>query len=613
MATTPDRPEKRDQLSQDLEEQRGDSALRARELRRTLALLLQHPGLLAFGLLLVLVATAAALFEPRLLGQAIDEAILPRDEPRLVRIALIFLVVEALRVGATIGQSYCFTLLGQRVMQKLRLDLLSRLQRLPVSLLDRTPAGRLVTRVTNDIASLAEMFSAGFVTILMNVLTVLGILAWLFVLDFRLALVALAVFPVLLAAAIFFSGRLRVAYREARSRLSSLNAFLAENLMGIRVMQLFGRESRQHARFSEVNESYTEAQVATVRTFALFQPSITWASGVAMTGVVAYGGVLAYEGRLAVGVLVSFFAYVLSVFQPIREIADKWNLFLSGMASAERIFSMLDWPVEDESGVGEIDRERLPKLGGEIVFEDVWFRYGSDEDTQAQGGGEGSTWVLRGLSFTIPGGTRLGVVGHTGAGKSTLISLLLRFYEPTRGRILLDGRELSSYDRRELRARIGMIQQDVFLFSGSIEDNIDLFRGDSGEQQSHGGRELSERGGNLSMGERQRIAFLRARAARPDLWILDEATSNVDSTTEAEISAMLRQEAEGCTQILVAHRLATIRDADLILVLHHGQLIESGTHVELLRQKGAYARMVALQRIESARSPVSAQASSQLV
>ncbi len=585
----PSRPD-----TDELEEQSGGRKIQARELRRLLGLLCAHPALLWGGLALVLLATGAALLEPRLFGYAIDEAIIPRNESKLVELAIVFLVIECVRAASTIGQGYLFTLLGQRVMQELRLALLSHLQRLPMSLYDRTPAGKLVTRVTNDIGSLAEMFSAGFVTIVTNILTVLGILVWLILLDAKLAIVAMAIFPVLVGFAVYFSARLRIAYREARSRLSSLNAFLAENIMGMRVVQLFVRESRQLDRFSRVNESYTEAQIGSVRVFAFFQPSITWASGIAMAAVVAVGGHRAYQDEIPVGVLVAFFAYVLTVFQPIREIADKWNLFLSGMASAERIFSILDWPVEGEQTrlrdpLRPIRREGLPALLGEIVFENVWFAYVDEQ------------WVLKDFSCRISAGSRVGVVGHTGAGKSTLISLLLRFYEPGRGRILLDGRDLRDYDRRELRARIGMIQQDVFLFSGSLRENIDLFRDDVSAVELPPGlaeKELYERGVNLSMGERQRLAFYRARAARPDFWILDEATANVDSSTEQEISSLLRSEASGRTQILVAHRLATIRDADLILVLHQGQLLESGRHEELMAARGLYAKMVELQRIE---------------
>jgi ABC-type multidrug transport system fused ATPase/permease subunit len=435
------------------------------------------------------------------------------------------------------------------------------------------------------------MFSAGFVTILVNILTVIGIMCWLFALDARMAVAALVIFPFLLAASVYFSGKLRIAYREARARLSAFNASLAENLMGMRVVQLFGREKRQLERLGEINESYAQAQIGSVRVFAFFQPSITWATGISMAAVIAYGGRKAMlpleQGGIAPGVLVAFFAYVLTIFQPIREIADKWNLFLSGMASAERIFSILDWPVEMDpfrevqSGPGSIR--------GDIVFENVWFAY------------EGENWVLKDFSLHIRPGMRIGVVGHTGAGKSTLISLLLRFYEPGRGRILVDGRDLREWDKRELRSRIGMIQQDVFLFSGTVAENITLFKpGRDAVIEKSGFADrgaLYERGVNLSMGERQRIAFLRACAAEPDLWILEEATSNVDSRTELEISRELERAARGKTQLLVAHRLATVRDCDLILVLHQGELVEAGRHDELVRTGGTYSRLVALQQL----------------
>lgn len=569
----------------------SSSRASTREFRRLLGYLSRHRPLFWGGVLLILAATAAGLLEPRLFGYAVDEAVIPKDLGRLQKLALAFLGVEIVRVLATVGQSLIFTLLGQRVMQDLRQELLSHLQRLPVTTFDQNPAGRLVTRVTNDIGSLAEMFSAGFVTILVNILTVAGIVGWLFVLDSKLALLSLVIFPFLLGASVYFSGKLRVAYREARARLSAFNASLAENLMGMKVVQLFGREKRQLERLAAINESYAQAQIGSVRVFAFFQPSITWATGISMALVIAYGGrkamLPASEGGIAPGVLVAFFAYVLTIFQPIREIADKWNLFLSGMASAERIFSILDWPVEMKPF-----ESHLPAPGtlkGDLRFEGVWFAY----DTE--------NWVLKDFSLHIRPGMKVGVVGHTGAGKSTLVSLLLRFYEPQRGRILVDGRDIREWDRRVLRSRIGMIQQDVFLFSGSIAENITLFKPGVDEAVDLSGfasrGELYERGVNLSMGERQRIAFMRAKASEPDLWILDEATSNVDSRTEIEISRELELAARGKTQLLVAHRLATVRECDLILVLHQGELVEAGRHDELVQAKGTYSKLVALQQL----------------
>jgi ATP-binding cassette subfamily B protein len=581
---------------------------------RILALIGKHRGAVAIGAALILSGTAAALLEPRIFGYAIDEAIVPRDWPRLRQLTLIYAVVVAARVGSLIAQSYLFEWLGQRVMQELRVRLFSHLQRLPVAVFDRQPAGRLLTRVTNDVASLGEMFSAGFVSMISNALMVLGIFAWLIALDTRLGLIAASVFPVLVAVSVYFSRLLRGAYRDARTRLSALNAFLAENLGGMKVVHLFNRQGKHLARFDRVNQWYTDAQVSTVRVYAFFQPAITIASGLSIALVIRYGGLEVHDGRLEIGVLVAFFSYVMTVFQPIREIADKWNVFLSGMISAERIFSILSWPTElDEpvaAGAALAEAEPYADLRGHIVFENVWFAYEGEPGHER--------WVLRDFSLEIRPGSRVGIVGHTGAGKTTLISLLTRFYEPQRGRILLDGRDLREYDKRRLRASIGLIQQDAFVFSGTVQENITFWRDPASpgakaarealEEVGFGRwwegegarRELRERGANLSMGEKQVLAFGRAVAARPSLWILDEATASLDSATEQKLQSALARVSRGHTSILIAHRLATVRDAGQILVLHKGALQEHGTHDELVRLGGLYARLYRFQQAQEA-------------
>ncbi len=594
----PKRELREDRESSEFDE-KEPQGVRPRELRRLIGYVVRHRGPFWGGMGLILVATAAALLEPRLLGMAIDDAIIPGDIQELRTIAAVFLLVECVRVSSTIAQGYCFARLGQAVMQDLRLAVFSHLQRLPVSVHDKNPAGRLVTRVTNDISALAEMFSAGFVSIIANGLTVLGISVWLFALDLKLAAVALGVFPFLIWTSIYFSARLRIAYRDARSKLSALNAFLAENIAGMRVVHLFNRERVHLKRFSRVNHSYTEAQEGSIRIFAVFQPTITLATGVAMAGVVWYGGGRAATGTLQLGVLVAFFSYVLSLFQPIREIADKWNLFLSGMASAERIFSVLDWPTETREDEIREPAEPIAGLKGKIVFENVWFAY------------SGEDWVLKNFSLVVEPGQRIGVVGHTGAGKTTLMSLLMRYYEPQKGRILLDGKDLRDYGRRSLRASIGMIQQDVFLFSGTIEENIRLWKTDGAGASAKASRdfpefpilqkllenpkELHERGVNLSTGERQMIAFARALEVDPAIWILDEATANVDSDSERQLERALATFSSGRTALLIAHRLATVQSADQILVLHRGELVERGKHGELMNLGGIYARMYDLQ------------------
>jgi ATP-binding cassette subfamily B multidrug efflux pump len=563
--------------------------------------ILAHRKPLVVGCVMIVLGTAATLLEPYLFGYAIDHAILPKNWHLLVRLTTIFFGLTTLRITMMIGQAYAFEFLGQRVTRDLRIRLFSHLQRLPISVYDRTPAGKLLTRVTNDIASMGDMFSAGFVSMISNILIVLGLLAGLLILDLKLGLITISVFPPMIVASVYFSYRLKISYREARSKLSALNAFLAENLMGMKVVHLFNRQRLHLKRFNRINQWYSDAQIGTVKVFALFQPTITLASGIAVALVIAFGSRGGPDG-LKVGVLVTFFSYALAAFQPIREIADKWNVFLSGMASVERVFSILSWPVEKEES-SSVTVQPLPNIKGHIVFENVWFAY--------QSGADGEHWVLKDFSLEIRPGARVGIVGHTGAGKTTLISLLMRFYEPQRGRILLDGKDLRDYDKSALRATIGIIQQDAFLFSGSYVDNITFWAGrkvspeienllkEAGcERWLEKTESLQERGSNVSMGERQILAFTRALDKNPSIWILDEATANMDSNSEALLSASLERASHGRTSILIAHRLATVRKADLIIVLHKGVMIEKGTHDELLDQNGLYARLYRYQRAE---------------
>lgn len=546
------------------------------------------------GALLVISGTAATLYEPRLFGHAIDQAILPKDYPLLGKLTALYFGLIVLRIAAMIGQQYVFEILTQRLMQKLRLRIFSLYQRLPIATYDRTPVGRLITRLTNDTSSMSEMFSGGFVTFFGNILFILGSIIWILALNWRLALIALSVLPILLYFSVRFSRRLIDAYRDSRMRISSLNAFLAENILGMKVVHLFNRIPLHFSRFREVNESYANSQVAAIRVYAYFQPLITWCSGAGVALVLAFGGAMALGEQITPGELVTFISFLLALFQPVREVVDKWTVFLSGMTSAERIYGLLEWETElSESEANEevLRHKDSPRLQGRIEFENVWFAY------------EGENWVLRDLSVVFEPGTRIGIVGHTGAGKTTLISLLLRFYEPNRGRILIDGKELHEYSKRELRDRIGIIQQDVFLFSGKISDNIELWQsGQRGSESTHAALKrmgflknpdtmLDERGSNLSMGERQILSFARAIEKDPDLWILDEATANVDSDTETKFGHALDEETKGKTLVMIAHRLATIRKSDLILVLHKGQLVEKGDHLSLLKSGGYYSRL----------------------
>lgn len=568
----------------------------------------RHRKYLILGCFAILIGTCAALAEPRLFGYAIDEAIIPRRGDLLTRFTLIFFCVIVIRMVSTISQGYLFEILGQKVTQELRCQLFSHVQRLQMHDLDRNPAGKLLTRVTNDVATLGEMFSGGIVSMFSNALMVIGILAWLFVLDTRLGLIASSVFPFLVAASVYFSLKLKASYREARTKLSALNAFLAENLLGMRVVHLFNRKSLHMSRFERLNQWYSDAQIDTVRVFAVFQPTITLSAGISVALVIWFGGKAAQMEEIKIGVLFAYFSYVLSLFQPIRELADKWNVFLSGLASAERIFSILDWPVESDSSSPESRQD----LKGHIVFDHVWFSYHHAPAEQLDGH---ERWTLKDFSLEILPGQKVGIVGHTGAGKSTLMSLLMRFYEPQRGRILLDGRDIREYDRRALRASIGIVQQDVFIFSGSFKDNITFWGSVSDDallSQEIGSASLSdphrmlqEKGSNLSMGEKQVLAFARAHAADPAIWVLDEATANMDSETERAVQKTLDTASAGKTVIFIAHRLATVKNCDLIIVLHKGNVVEKGTHGDLVAANGLYARLNRLQESEDNRlSPV---------
>ncbi|MGK5086730.1 ABC transporter ATP-binding protein [Bdellovibrionota bacterium FG-2] len=556
----------------------------------------KYPGVFWAGMLSVGVGICCTLLEPRIFGLAIDEAIIPKNWNKLTQLTLFYFLVTAMRSGAVVAQGMLFELLGQRVSHDLRSRLFAHLQSLPMSLYNKNPAGRLLTRVTNDIAALHEMFSAGFVSMIFNILMVCGILAWLIALNFKLGLIAGAVFPVLMVAAAFFSRKLRIAYRAARSRLSALNAFLAENISGMRVVHLFNREAIQGERYARINQWYSDAQMSTIRIFSVFHPTITASAGLSMALVIWFGAHAVLDREIPLGILVAYFSYVFALFQPVREIADKWNVFLAGMAAAERVFSVFGWEREPNLGT-VLSRD----VRGHIVFENVWFAY------------EDQCWILKDLSFEVHPGERVGIVGHTGAGKTTLIALLLGFYRPQKGRILLDGIDLREYELRSLRACFGVVQQDPFLFAGTLEENLgfwgevlpsaggaalkDVF----GARLQEGAFRLRERGINLSVGERQMVAFARALAQSPKIWVLDEATANVDSESEAAMSRVLGEETRDKTLLIVAHRLSTVRDAHQILVLNKGCLMEKGTHESLCVRQGLYARMVRYQQLSEAR------------
>ncbi|MCA9737347.1 MAG: ABC transporter ATP-binding protein [Gemmatimonadota bacterium] len=591
------------------EEEALGKAYDARLMRRLLGYLRPHLPLVALAIVVLVAASALEVVGPWLTQRAIDDAIPAGDTRFLGRLALLYL-------GSLVGvfltqyaQQILTTWLGQKVMQDLRTEIFSHLQRLDLRYYDKNPVGRLMTRITSDVETLNELFSSGIVTVFGDIFTLVFIVVAMLRMDWRLALVTFTVLPFVAVTAFVFRAKVRVAYRDIRVRLARINAFLHERLTGVRVAQLFNTEARDRATFEALDRDYLEAHLRSITYYALFFPLIELFTATALALILWWGGNEVLGGALQVGVMVAFIQYARRFFRPIQDLSEKYNLLQGAMASSERIFTLLD----AQPAIAEpSDPVSLPeRLEGRVEFEGVWFAYGSDEEGEPD-------WVLRDVSFVAAPGEKVAIVGHTGAGKTTIINLLMRFYEPQRGRILVDGIPIDRLRSRELRARIGLVLQDVFLFSEDVRANIRLGaegiddarvrfaaeqigaapfieRLPAGYEQA-----LGERGASLSVGERQLISFARALAFDPAVLVLDEATSSVDSEVEARIEAATDRLMDGRTSLVIAHRLSTVQHADRILVLHHGALVEQGSHAELLAQEGLYARLYELQFVRSA-------------
>lgn len=578
----------------------------SRLMRRLLAYLRPYRGLVALSVVLLLLHSAALLAGPALLRVAIDRHIAPRRPEGLEWVVLAYLGTLGAAFAVRYLQNILMQLVGQRAMYDLRMAIFTHLQRLAVGFYVRTPVGRLLTRITNDVDALNELITQGVVAVFGDLVTVVGIVAVMLVMDWRLALVALTVLPLILYATAVFRARARDTYRAVRIRLARLNAYLNENLMGMAIVQLFNREARAFARFQGLNRDLLAAHLQSLRYVALFQPAVGVIRALAVALVLWVGG--AALGRtVTIGLLVAFIQYAERFFEPIEHLAEQYTILQAAMASSERIFRLLDEPVEVADPLDPVPLERLR---GEVEFRGVWFAYPPQE-----GAPDGAPeWVLRDLSFHIRPGESVALVGHTGAGKSSIINLLMRFYDPQRGTVLVDGVDVRRYAQRDLRRHIGLVLQDVFLFSGTVADNIRLGNREIDdaavrraaefvnahrfiERLPRGYQtEVKERGAILSVGQKQLIAFARAIAHNPEiLLVLDEATSSVDTETEELIQEALRRVMRGRTSIIIAHRLSTIQHVDRILVLHKGRLVETGTHRELLARGGVYSKLYELQ------------------
>jgi ATP-binding cassette, subfamily B, multidrug efflux pump len=582
------------------EEEVLGKAYDARLMRRLLRYVRPYSGRVAVAVLLLLCMAALELVGPWLTQIALDRALPEGDRRLLGQLVALFGLSLLLSFVFEYAQTILTTWLGQRVMHDMRKEIFDHLQRLSLRYFDRNPVGRLMTRVTNDVEVLNETFSSGIVTIFGDVFTLVFILGAMLLLDWRLALVTFAVLPFVVLAAFLFRALIREAYREIRVRLARINAYLQERVAGIGVVQLFNREERTQERFEEINRDHLRVHLRSITYYALFFPIIEVLTSVALAVILWYGGGAALQETTSIGVIAAFLQYARRFFRPIQDLSEKYNILQGAMASSERIFRLLDTEPEILDPAAP---SPLPEPGrGEIEFRDVWFRYQDDGE-----------WVLRGVSFRAAPGERIAVVGATGAGKTTIISLLMRFYEPQRGSILFDGVPIQQLPVATLREQVGLVLQDVYLFSRDVASNIRLGRDDIGlERVEEAARRvgahpfiqrlparyaqpLGERGATLSVGERQLVSFARALAFDPLVLVLDEATSSVDSELEAHIQEALEELMRGRTSIVIAHRLSTIRSADQILVLQRGEVRERGGHAELLEQGGIYARLHELQ------------------
>jgi ATP-binding cassette subfamily B multidrug efflux pump len=579
----------------------------------------------AVSVVLVIVSSALEVLGPAIIAIAIDLFVKPLhgaqtigmsrsignwlnahgwalDSIRGIDIAAgLFLLTLVGGFAVLYAQMVLMNLMGQYIMYDLRKQIFTHLQRLDVQYFDRNPVGRLMTRVTTDVDALNDMFTAGFVAIFGDAFVLIGIVGMLFWMNWRMAVVLFSILPAIILVSMWFRRGARITYRQVRARIAAINAFLQEHISGMSTVQLFNRKETEAAKFNHLNARHRDANIDSIFYYAVFYPMVELIESVGIALIVWYGGGQVLRNTLSIGALTAFFTYAQRFYEPISDLSEKYNILQAAMAASERIFKLLDTPVQiTDSGTrqaGELES---------IEFRNVWFAYNDGE------------WVLKNVSFRVNRGDRIALVGHTGAGKTTVTSLLLRFYEPQRGEILVNGVNIREYSQRSLRALFAIVQQDFFLFTGNVEQNISL--GDphvTSEAVHNAARrvqadrfisrlpeqyhsEVRERGAGFSVGEKQLLSFARALAFNPPVLILDEATSSIDTETERLIQEAIHTLMEGRTSIVIAHRLSTIRSADTILVFHHGEIRERGTHDELMAAGALYRKLYEIQYRETA-------------
>jgi ATP-binding cassette subfamily B multidrug efflux pump len=612
----------------------------SRLMKRLLTYLRPYKWQTVVALIAIILKAGADVLGPYLTKVAIDKYLANRTESHslldrflssqplvgIAQISAIYIGLLLVSFLLEFTQTYIMQWVGQKVMFDLRAQIFRHLQKLHISFFDRNPVGRLVTRVTSDVDALNEMFTAGVVSIFEDIFVLAGILAIMLNMSWRLALITFAVLPLIFYATTLFRKAVRESYRRIRIAIARINAYLQEHVTGIVVLQLFNREQKSYERFEKINRTHMDAFKDAILAHAIYYPIVEVLSAIAIACVVWFGGNQVLRNAVSLGVLVAFMQYAQRFFRPIQDLSEKYNILQSAMASSERIFKLLDTPAEIVSPPAP----QLPNGPGRIEFDQVWFAYRSLAQAAEEAARKGEKlktatahaavpadvefdWVLRDVSFTIDPGDTVAFVGHTGAGKTTIISLLLRFYDVQKGAIRIDGVDIREMDLAQLRRRYGVVLQDPFLFSGTVADNIrlgshwiqDSAIENAAEQVNVAdfirslpggfGEEVKERGSTLSTGQKQLISFARALAHNPKILILDEATSSVDTETEFRVRDALTRLVEGRTSIMIAHRLSTVQRANKIIVMHKGKVRETGSHQQLLANRGIYWKLYQLQ------------------
>lgn len=580
------------------EEEVMGKAYDSRLMKRMLAYVKPYMGMVVIALLFLAATAIFALLRPYIIKLAIDNHIAPGVLEGFNRLILIFAGVLVGEFVFTYAQTYITRLLGQKIMYDLRMQIFSHIQSMSLKFFDRNPVGRLMTRVTSDVEALRELFSAGLVSMFGDIFKLVGIIGILLAFNWKLALVTFSALPLLVWATLWFKTNVREVYRRSRIAIAKINTFLQETITGMKIVQLYNREDQNRQDFEVRNRENLQAHLDSIFYYAVFFPLVEIINSLAIALIIWYGGGLVDRNMITFGALVAFIEYSQIFFRPIRDLSEKYNLLQAAMASSERIFKLID----TEPDVLPPDQPKsLTHVRGRIEFKDVWFAY-DDEN-----------WILKGVSFVVEPGQKVAIVGATGAGKTTIISLVCRFYDIQKGEILIDGINIKEIDPRELRKYIGIVLQDAFLFSGNILENIRLWHTELTEDQVKAAATfvnahlfidkleeryyapVKERGDNISTGQKQLLAFARALVFDPTILILDEATSNIDTETEHIIQESLHRLMENRTSIVIAHRLSTIQDCDAILVMHKGQVCEQGNHDQLLRQRGIYYKLHQLQ------------------